>query len=247
MFGEFNDPFELLPGDFISTLSEEDTNEFYSYSSSINDPATYIDKFVEVQAGARASVGVICFTSSGDNILMWSHYANNHEGICIEFDLENNFFNGKYKDSSFSVFSESKLKDHYANIGIINEVKYSEERPTFLDPSEISYNTEFWFVKSKNWAYENEYRILLPTDHAIREKDMLFYKMDKAAIKSVIVGCQMPVKAKKEIFDLCYPLGIKVKEAFVNSAKFKLDIFDYHTENHNQHINYYNFAKFIKY
>lgn len=247
MFGEFNDPFELVPGNFISTLSEEEANEFYSYPSSFNDPATYLDKFVEVQAGARACVGVICFTSTNDNILMWSHYANNHEGICIEFDLENSFFNGKYKKSCFDVFSGSTVVDHYANIGVISRVKYSTERPTFIDPSEISYDTEFWFIKSNDWAYENEYRLLLPTDHAIREKEMLFYKIDKASIKSVIVGCKMSSNVKREIFDICYPLGIKVKETFVNSAKFKLDIFDYHHQNHNKHINYYNFAKMSKY
>ncbi|MBK7525892.1 MAG: DUF2971 domain-containing protein [Saprospiraceae bacterium] len=29
--------------------------------------------------------GVCSFTTNNNNILMWSHYANNHKGICLEF------------------------------------------------------------------------------------------------------------------------------------------------------------------
>lgn len=34
----------------------------------------------------RKNTGIYCFTKSEDNILMWSHYANEHKGICLEFD-----------------------------------------------------------------------------------------------------------------------------------------------------------------
>lgn len=29
-----------------------------------------------------------CMTETYDNILMWSHYANSHKGICIEYDVK---------------------------------------------------------------------------------------------------------------------------------------------------------------
>lgn len=33
-----------------------------------------------------------CFTKSGiNNISMWAHYANNHQGYCVEYTEENNF------------------------------------------------------------------------------------------------------------------------------------------------------------
>lgn len=33
------------------------------------------------------SAGIGAFTIKCDNILMWSHYADNHKGICLEFDF----------------------------------------------------------------------------------------------------------------------------------------------------------------
>ena len=31
--------------------------------------------------------GISCFTTKHDNFLMWSHYADNHRGVCLEFDF----------------------------------------------------------------------------------------------------------------------------------------------------------------
>ncbi|MEH6486835.1 MULTISPECIES: DUF2971 domain-containing protein [Pseudomonas] len=43
--------------------------------------------FNRVQRG----IGVFCVTTIPDNILMWSHYANNHKGVCLEFCGLNDF------------------------------------------------------------------------------------------------------------------------------------------------------------
>ena len=42
----------------------------------------------KIEQGIREraeSMGVCCFSKTFDNLLMWSHYANNHSGICIGF------------------------------------------------------------------------------------------------------------------------------------------------------------------
>lgn len=31
--------------------------------------------------------GISCFTTKHDNFLMWSHYGDNHRGVCLEFDF----------------------------------------------------------------------------------------------------------------------------------------------------------------
>ena len=35
----------------------------------------------------RKGLAVVCFTEDVKSILMWSHYANNHRGFCIEYKL----------------------------------------------------------------------------------------------------------------------------------------------------------------
>lgn len=33
----------------------------------------------------QKEIGVYCLTTVPDSILMWSHYANNHKGVCLEY------------------------------------------------------------------------------------------------------------------------------------------------------------------
>lgn len=38
--------------------------------------------------------GVTCFTENPTDILMWSHYADNHRGVCLSFDFDEEAFKG---------------------------------------------------------------------------------------------------------------------------------------------------------
>jgi hypothetical protein len=59
---------------------------------------------------------VACFTEDGDNSLMWSHYANNHSGVCLKFDLarDDNFKKSvqpvKYRNKLVEIKKLSDLK-----------------------------------------------------------------------------------------------------------------------------------------
>ncbi|EHK5112035.1 DUF2971 domain-containing protein [Vibrio parahaemolyticus] len=239
-FGEFNDPFEMVMGNYLSSLDKDEHDHMMSFSSSLSDPASYYDYAWDAQCGVRATVGVLCFASVEDNLLMWAHYANNHAGICIEFDKAADFFNGKYKNAT--TFLGERVDDHYQNIGELREVNYTIERPTYIEPSELERDTESWFVKSPEWEYEQEQRLLLPLDLAeyIPNVDFPFFSVEPTMIKSIILGCQMPVSKKKEVVEQCAKFGIKVREAFVHSHQFKLDIVDYNESNQSKYHNMFN-------
>lgn len=171
---------------------------------------------------------------------MWSHYSNNHKGICIEFDSSSDFFNGKYTNAC-TLFG-GKISDYYKNIGQLRKIDYRDERPTYICPSEIEYDTESWFIKSLEWRYEEELRLLLPIDLAIEidNNDMIFYPVEPKIIKSIILGCKMEKNTKKEIVDKCEKYGIKVREAFIHSHKFKIEIMEYDESNHGRYKNIFN-------
>ena len=98
-FGEFNDPFEMVMGNYLSSISRDQYDEIISLSHTLSDGASYIDAAWDAECGVRACVGVLCFASKENNLLMWAHYSNNHKGICLELDKDSDFFNGKYKDT----------------------------------------------------------------------------------------------------------------------------------------------------
>jgi len=228
MIGEFNDPFELTPASMIESMTEE---EFAAYDEIASQhPSSYetIDDQLDVSCGVRVSIGVICFTQANDNQLMWAHYADSHEGLCLEFDSSSTFFNGQHGCSS------------YQNVGTLMPVKYSQERPTYLMLRELADETESWFTKSEAWDYEEEMRLLLPNDNEMfsdvvrchqKEGDngerLSFYQTSPKDIKSVILGCRMKDNIKKQIFEKCQSIGVHVKEAKPSRTEFKLVISDY--------------------
>jgi hypothetical protein len=56
----------------------------------------------------RTSVRVGCFAANPNSVLMWSHYANQHTGICVEF-------------SGFSMLSSAKFLE------LLHPVRYTEK------------------------------------------------------------------------------------------------------------------------
>lgn len=117
---KFNDPFE-----FSFKLEDEGKNEFWGSQQlaelSVLLPAIY-------------QYGVCCFSDSPDNGLLWSHYANSHRGICIEFETT-----------------------ECAVLNKIKQVNYLDQCPTFTTEE----REELFLNKSFHWKYEKEYRIVL--------------------------------------------------------------------------------------
>lgn len=141
------------------------------------DFATLIDQ-------ASLMLGVLCFTSNCDNILMWSHYADNHKGVVIGFDssiLAKQWFPVDYQDERIDIpFGESKESDAYRKA-----------------------ITNILSTKFTSWVYENEFRFFAKLDQCKKEniggKDMFFFELPANCTKSVICGAKMPVADRDQV------------------------------------------------
>lgn len=214
-YGEFNDPFDLVLGEYGMSLTEKDTKEFYeAMPEHYRTPEYYNETYLDIQAGARASVAILCFSEAFDSIPMWSHYADSHSGLCIGYDAECNFFNSMYSCN----YSE--------NVGVLKPVTYTKTRPQFLLPCDLVNNTGDWFVKSTDWSYEKEHRILLPIDKAnileSSETPIWAYKIDPINIKRVIFGCRMKDEYKRHVKTVLNAYDIEFTEARPHPAYYQL-------------------------
>lgn len=232
-YGEFNDPFDLVLGCYGSSLSEEDGEAFYNaMPEHYRDPVYHIETYLDIQAGARASVAVMCFTKTFKNILMWSHYAAEHTGICIGYDYNCDFFHGKYSCN------------YSNNVGKIRKVEYTLERPKYILPSDLVNDTNDWFKKSKDWRYEKEYRILLPISNSNNDdshkSSVLLYRIDPKHIKKVILGCRMSEKNKEYIYKKLSGHDIQIIEAEPNPAHYLLNFEKYVPNNSRKNNIVYN-------
>ncbi len=219
-YGEFNDPFDLVLGKYSSSLSEKDAEDFYDMMPEHYKTAEYYhESYLDIQAGARASVAILCFSETFNNILMWSHYADEHSGLCIGYDANSDFFNSKY-DCEYS-----------QNVGVLKPVEYTKDRPQFILPSDLVNDTCDWFKKSIDWSYEKEHRILLPMDNAQiipSEQETLWgYKIDPRNIKQVILGCRMKAVHKEYIRKILEAYDIEIIMAEPDPSHYKLKFQSY--------------------
>ena len=115
-------------------------------------------------------IGVLCLSAVRDNILMWSHYADSHGGICLEFD------------GCFEFFAQT------------HEVMYPPVRPR-INPFRQSQDEMMeaaLLTKAEYWRYEQEWR-LVQNMHGPG-----VYHFPPEAFTGVILGAQIsPTDVKK--------------------------------------------------
>ena len=159
----------------------------------------------------KDTTGVSCFSESEDSLLMWAHYANNHRGICVEYDL--------LEINNILMFTA---------IPVI----YSGERICFdfFDPQSIEKDTLKLFIqsltsKSPEWNYEKEWRI-------IRDQSACGDKWDankKGALlemirpSSITLGCAAKPEFEQEVKDYCFANKIDIYKMEKDSIQYRLN------------------------
>ncbi|MBE2281998.1 MAG: DUF2971 domain-containing protein [Prosthecobacter sp.] len=118
---------------------------------------------------------LLCCSHRHDSILMWSHYAEKHRGMVIEFDPD--------------LFMPGVCLSKHAL-----DVVYRSSPPTIpalhLEPAgfELALNVML-STKALEWSYEEEVRILFPAPEGLKNTDPFDQVFDPMCIKRIIVGC----------------------------------------------------------
>lgn len=207
---KFNDPFELSAkvnistSPLLKTLSVKE-KEAVERIFRLRPPEA-------VSAEWREKIGILCLTEDPLNILMWSHYANNHTGICIGFDRDASPFNHTKK------------------------VIYRGERPKAefnSDPEKLI--DRVLLTKSQHWQYEKEWRVIKRT---IETDELNFYhetfktnpdrleeiaetieqhggpgmySFDPSAIRSIFLGARITPENKNSIIQATHTFAPQAK------------------------------------
>lgn len=143
------------------------------------------------------NLGILTLSEVRDNLLMWSHYAKNHTGLCIEFDIP-------VSDSIVEV----KYRNNYPII------TYSD---LLIDSDREKKLIQVMNVKSLDWAYEKERRLYIKNGG--KEYDL------PGDITSIYFGCKCDENNINEIKKLCNGFKkcrfVKFK---LSKTDFKLEI-----------------------
>ena len=135
--------------DFLKQLNDADE----SNNNSLNNISRFFqfikqrldtsirENLYEIRKESFSKIGVSCFSKNNSNLLMWSHYADSHRGMCLEFDSQ--------------VLPFSKC----------NEVTYKSKIPSISMDSLLNEDLDSEFIKkllsfkSIDWKHEEELRI----------------------------------------------------------------------------------------
>lgn len=101
---------------------------------------------------AQQELYLKAFSFEENNNLMWSHYADEHRGICIEYNFN---------------YAPAEVTQH------LYPVQYSNKRFTFQNPDSLKPHPFLLLQKSKDWKYEKEFRLIYQRD---KQKDKLSEK-----------------------------------------------------------------------
>lgn len=206
----FNDPFDCKPIMEMPSMKEmkkENGDLFKQVAQNLgvkgvkkfdSDRRAYQGLKNSVESGKFlnniiSKVGVTCFSEAATEILMWSHYANNHKGMVVEFDIDHSEFlvGLKYRTN----------KEHFDSIIynlLAQPVKYEEYRPRlkpYIKGNNVGELTQKLLqTKSRHWEYEKEYRIVTSLEHGAG-----VYKFNPRLLKRIIVGMCAPERYVEKV------------------------------------------------
>ena len=167
---ELNDPFELMSA---NTSDVRQHNALKAFKNQTND-----------------SKGLICFSESWDNPVLWGHYADKHCGVALGFEVaEKLLLKVTYENTKFDL-----------PINTNNQVECDENTLNSL------LSTKF-----RDWHYEDEWRMFSPLKDSVIESGLYFEKFsDDLCLKEVILGakCELPIN---EMQSFVNKLGYKIQ------------------------------------
>ena len=150
-----NDPFDCR----VDVLRALD-NAILKSSSPSRETLTKLrgmQEFFEKVQADTAKVGVCSFSIELNNPLMWSHYANEHRGVCLMYRFPKEYF----YDTQDRILGITQV--HYdANPLTDWFVARTSKLGSFADFG-TDLITRILTIKSKPWEYEREVRILRRT------------------------------------------------------------------------------------
>lgn len=185
---DFNDPFDGKAF-FYNPESLVDIERLHVHEGRL------IDDFTAFVRGT-------CFTSNGvKSMPMWAHYANNHKGFCVSYnvkediELRSSIFPMQYTEERLDVTSVIR-KQAEAICNKIDENVCRGKKTILYDDLTIIYMALLLYnVKHVSWSYENEFRYFVPSN-------VSGLPYAKAIPEAIYIGMKCDEKHKKTLGEI---------------------------------------------
>jgi hypothetical protein len=145
---QLNDPFETFPVD----LSRAPVRVALS----------------ETMRKLDEKAGLMCFSKDWSNPVIWAHYADEHRGVCLGFDIPDELAGEITYSATPIPLPDIEALSESERLGVVNHIL---------------------FTKFQDWQYEHEYRVSVRLDWTTYENGLFFKEWgDDFKLAEVILG-----------------------------------------------------------
>ena len=237
--------------DAIRKISENKSKEFQSEIYDLRqkfqrDVERKIDKLREV------NIRIACFSGLKSDgfppnhtdfefmINMWSHYASNHKGFCVEYDITQ-----LHPENLLPLENKSILEDEKAYLsnktklvlsaGLfpviytsnrVNIPKTKLKKIKLDDDGNIKHNSDIdsllyktYIIKSAKLNYEKEWRIIIDGEICKYFDNKIHFPF----IKKIFLGCKMNTHNIDILLEIAEELNVEIVLMAMNDKKFYLE------------------------
>lgn len=192
---DYNDPYELFLGMDLNTPPE--------------CLAFYRDIVSDIP-----QIPTTCFSKSPIVSPMWAHYAKNHTGFVLEFDLDAlqaHFKGNPIWDVSYREAPHEDLKHILERAAVLKKPRYAYELQKYVF-------IESYFTKYSEWAYEEECRFvdMKNVTETISGKNILY--IPNNLITSIVVGPKFPKESIQSTHDLAERYNLNWYELVIGKS-----------------------------
>lgn len=183
LFDDMNDPFELLG---VELGSPQDRVDFQTLKNEMN-----------------GTVGVLCFSKTWSNPVLWSHYADKHRGLGLGFDIPDDW----------------TVEVSYTGARLKPELEHS-----LPSGKNGSFGQKLLTTKFSHWRYEEEVRTIIKLEDSHSEGKLHFLPYCNALrLREVIIGPRSDLTAAQvaERVESC-PDDVEITKTRLAFRSFKV-------------------------
>lgn len=156
--------------------------------------------WTEIVDETNRNLRICSFSLTNSSLLLWSHYSDEHKGICIEYDFQDH-------DQIRPFIQPVIYSDKVHKIGLFEEYTTMNMIASSL-------------IKSKDWEYEQEWRLTI-----FKQKEEFPQKMNTPKPKAIYIGTRFSTNKedlKAQLIKIAKDNDIPLYQMTKDTNEFKL-------------------------
>lgn len=186
----------------------------YERLGELNYPITNVKKLFD---HVKNTFLIASFSNNElDNMPMWTHYSNAHQGYCMEYTVNNPYWiypiiYESIREEITNIFSRfyTQFEDYCVGATTVKDLKHQQTIALLYTAAA---------VKDISWEHEDEYRLIFRDNISGSGKNILSSEVG-IQISSIYFGYKCSEKNKIKIAEIARGLGIDVYETYIDDKK----------------------------